>query len=254
MLVAHLRDFAKWNRYFPDVYIKPWSRCPPYLYGLVLGAFYVEYLNAVKKEEDHFLIRFGEKLKSSRKIKWTLEIVGVVVMLFVLLIPRTLQVGYVWPQFLVSAFLTFSKIAFVIGLSVTITPSLLGVPSMVIFLMDTKFFNVIGKISFWTYLIHYMVLTRTDYVSKVDFYYSSITCIPYYAAHAFGALFFGFVGTMLVEVPFSKLEKKLFEKILGKEKRKTQIKDTIQSASDLNQSLNSSIKDDGFKKSLLSSN
>ena len=39
--VAHRQDFAKWNSYFPNVYIKPWTRCPPYLYGLFLGLLYM---------------------------------------------------------------------------------------------------------------------------------------------------------------------------------------------------------------------
>lgn len=42
--VTHLIDFAKWSKYFPDIYIKPWIRCPPYLIGLVLGLLHMEYL------------------------------------------------------------------------------------------------------------------------------------------------------------------------------------------------------------------
>lgn len=42
--VTHRSDFAKWNSYFPNVYIKPWIRCPPYLYGLTLGLLYMEFM------------------------------------------------------------------------------------------------------------------------------------------------------------------------------------------------------------------
>lgn len=42
--VAHRRDFKKWNSYFPNVYIKPWIRCPPYFFGLVLGLLYMEFI------------------------------------------------------------------------------------------------------------------------------------------------------------------------------------------------------------------
>lgn len=45
--VAHRVDFNKWASYFPNVYIKPWVRCPPYLYGLYLGLLFMEF----KKEE-----------------------------------------------------------------------------------------------------------------------------------------------------------------------------------------------------------
>lgn len=39
--VIHLKDFAKWGEYFPNIYIKPWTRCPPYLIGLFFGIQYM---------------------------------------------------------------------------------------------------------------------------------------------------------------------------------------------------------------------
>lgn len=35
--VAHIKDIFTWNDYFFSLYIKPWSRCPPYLFGLFVG-------------------------------------------------------------------------------------------------------------------------------------------------------------------------------------------------------------------------
>lgn len=43
--VTHRPDFDKWDSYFPNVYIKPWTRCPPYLYGLTLGLLYMEHID-----------------------------------------------------------------------------------------------------------------------------------------------------------------------------------------------------------------
>lgn len=43
--ITHLSDFLTWNTYFADVYIKPWARCAPYLYGLILGIAYNDFLN-----------------------------------------------------------------------------------------------------------------------------------------------------------------------------------------------------------------
>ena len=37
-----MKDFGNWNQYFVDVYIKPWARCPPYLYGVLFGMLYYE--------------------------------------------------------------------------------------------------------------------------------------------------------------------------------------------------------------------
>jgi hypothetical protein len=46
--ITHLIDFKKWGVYFPDIYIKPWTRCPPYLLGLFFGIQYMDYLSVDK--------------------------------------------------------------------------------------------------------------------------------------------------------------------------------------------------------------
>jgi hypothetical protein len=47
--VTHLIDFRKWNDYFTNIYIKPWIRCPPYIFGLIVGLLHMEYLEIKKK-------------------------------------------------------------------------------------------------------------------------------------------------------------------------------------------------------------
>jgi hypothetical protein len=50
--VTHPKDFAKWGEYFPNIYIKPWTRCPPYLIGLFFGIQYMEYVGLKKNRDD----------------------------------------------------------------------------------------------------------------------------------------------------------------------------------------------------------
>ena len=73
--------------------------------------------------------------------------------------------------------------------------------------LDTKFFNFMAKISFCVYLVHYIVITQVLGNNKIDLYYNiedryvnllGILCI---------SCFFGFLLTILVEVPFSLLQK-----------------------------------------------
>jgi len=40
-VITHLVDFGRWGNFFQDVYVKPWARAPPYLFGLFLGMLYV---------------------------------------------------------------------------------------------------------------------------------------------------------------------------------------------------------------------
>lgn len=119
-------------------------------------------------------------------------------MLFVLLIPRTLQVGGTWPQTVHSTYLSMGKVVFVLGLYVMILPSLLDIPNFTFFIMDTKVFNALSKISFWTYLIHYMVVLQVTYSQKLDFYYTVSDILPLYIPIAAISVILGFLGTIFI--------------------------------------------------------
>jgi hypothetical protein len=59
-------------------------------------------------------------------------------MIFIIFIPRTIQVGIQWPQALHSLYLAFSYFIFVFGAFLTILPSMLSCKhSIMTFLMDT---------------------------------------------------------------------------------------------------------------------
>lgn len=126
-------------------------------------------------------------------------------MLFVILIPRGLQQGANWSYGVHALYLSLGKVFFVLGMFSSVLPSLLDIPNFTFFIMDTKFFNFISKISFWTYLIHYMVVMQVTYRQKIDFYFKVGDVMPLYFPIAVISLFLGFMGTILVEVPFAKL-------------------------------------------------
>ena len=106
------------------------------------------------------------------------------------------------------------------GLSLLILPSLLGIDSIVRFVLDTKLFNFIAKASYCTYLIHLVVLTFIMTIRKIDFYYDLTSVFGYYTFYAVVSIFLGFILTILVEIPFAKLQKMLltylFNKMAGK--------------------------------------
>lgn len=46
---THMSDFANYGDYMSYIYLKPWSRCPPYIFGLMLGMLYVEMIVSHKQ-------------------------------------------------------------------------------------------------------------------------------------------------------------------------------------------------------------
>jgi hypothetical protein len=162
-------------------------------------------LEPSKNLPNHFFLNLRNKMTHNKYLIYMFQIFGLILMLFVILIPRTLQQGGTWPQPLHSLYLSFGKVVFVMGMFSSVLPSLLDVPNFTFFIMDTKFFNFISKISFWTYLIHYMVVMQIVYRQKIDFYFKIGDIMPLYFPTVIISLFFGFIGTITVEVPFAKM-------------------------------------------------
>ena len=119
-------------------------------------------------------------------------------MFVTVVLPHDMQLGNTWPYWAHGLYLSFQKMTFTFGVYLIILPTLLEIPTMTFFLMDTKFFNFTGKISFWVYLMHLIVVERVCFGQKVDFYYNAEDIIPLYCGIAIISLCLGFMGTMLV--------------------------------------------------------
>ena len=149
-------------------------------------------------------------------------------------------------------YLSTGKVFFVLGMYMSILPSLLDIPNFTFFIMDTGFFNFIAKVSFWTYLIHYMVVLQITYRQKIDFYYSVGDIIPVYIPTAAISVFLGFIGTITVEVPFGKMEKMLMNKLMGKKDISRKVDKVGSLTEPLVQSLKDTIDGSSLNNSLAS--
>lgn len=126
-------------------------------------------------------------------------------MIFIIFIPRTMQKDDSWPQFCHSLYLSLGKSVFVIGISMAIIPSMLGIKSFISDFLDIKLYSFIGKISFSTYLVHLLVIFYLYGTISIDFYYSINKTFPLFWKNAVISMFFGFVLCLTIELPFSKL-------------------------------------------------
>lgn len=142
--------------------------------------------------------------------------IGVLLGCFICFIPRTAQGDNYWPQFVHSIYLTYGKLFFVFSLSIIILPSILGIQTFIRFIMDTIFFNFIAKISFCTYLIHLTILLHWYTTRAIDSYYAFLPKYFIFASHTSSSLLCGFVLTVLVEIPCSKLQKIVMKNMFTK--------------------------------------
>lgn len=156
------------------------------------------------------------------------ELIGLLICLFIAFIPRTTQGSdHHWPQFVHSIYLTYGKLAFVFGLSMLTLPSML-LPtdlkeprnsSLVRFMLDTKAFNFIAKVSFCTYLIHLTLLESYFGSLHIDFYYSYGNTFAIFAGMSVLSILSGVVLVYLVEAPFAKIQKRIMSKLMKPSKK-----------------------------------
>lgn len=136
------------------------------------------------------------------------------------LIPRTEQVGDSWPQLAHTLYLTYGKTVFVFSVFLIILPSLLGTQSIIRFIMDTKMFNFVAKVSYCTYLLHLCFIYWWDSQVSTNLYYELIGVYSLFASHSVISVLGGFVLAVLVEIPCAKFQKIIIHKLLGKNDRK----------------------------------
>jgi len=104
-VISHLQDFSTFGDYMTNVYMKPWARASPYLWGLFVGIFYSEYLSHLKGAKPTHQTEFKKilnqtvlgkiemKVKENRKVRILIEWTGIIIIIFLPTIPRTLQQG-----------------------------------------------------------------------------------------------------------------------------------------------------------------
>ncbi len=129
-------------------------------------------------------------------------------MAFVAFIPRSLQTGTQWPQYLHSLYWTLSKPIFLFGLILTVLPTTLGFRhSFFNLILTPKIFHFIAKVSFCTYLVHLMILFQVINTRNYNFYYTINGIFVFYSGILALSLLFGTIVTVMVELPFGNLQK-----------------------------------------------
>jgi peptidoglycan/LPS O-acetylase OafA/YrhL len=92
-----------------------------------------------------------------------------------------------------------------------ILSSLLGIKgSFFQYLLDTRVFSIIAKISFCVYLVHYILVGHWLAGNKMDLYYSQLDRFVVHCAMVVLSCFFGYLLAIVVEIPCSYIQKDFF--------------------------------------------
>jgi peptidoglycan/LPS O-acetylase OafA/YrhL len=111
-------------------------------------------------------------------------------------------------------------------MTMTILPSMLGHGhSFFNLIMTSSAFHFIARISFCTYLVHLMVLYNFTLSRNYNVYYNIIDNFIAYLGILVLSLVFGFITTVLIELPFAKLQKELMTTIKAKARKAKEAKE-----------------------------
>ena len=145
------------NNYMLDYYMNPLVRMSPYLLGLSFGFTFREYKNG---EYNYF-----QTLKNSKSKSLLSVFLGLVLILFIVFYPRTLQTGQKWTDGFAMTWNAFSKPLFGLAIFLLTAPGLVGNFKPFTRFMSNYYFTLISRISYPGYLIHYLFLFINVYDS-----------------------------------------------------------------------------------------
>lgn len=119
--------------------------------------------------------------------------------------------GLKWPIFVHSLYWAFTKPLFIVGMFLTILPSILGIShSLLNLVLTAKIVAYVSKISFCSYLIHLVVIYQFLFTRTYDVYYNLNDNFVVFGGMLILTLCLGLAFTMFVELPFANLVKLAF--------------------------------------------
>ena len=125
-----------------------------------------------------------------------------------------------------STYIVLSKPVFILGMIMVVLPSCLGVKhSFFNLILTAKAFIWIARVSFCTYLVHLMIIDKFIVGRFYDVYYNITDTWVLYLSWLVMSLFFGFLLTVTVELPFANLLKLAFEKQAKKQNLEKSVKE-----------------------------
>jgi len=199
---------------FDRYYIKPWTRAPPYLFGLLLGLILYEFT----QEKDRKSLRWlQEKAKT-----WALALVWMIALTVLLLLTFTPTFYLQSPEGTLPAlsentgagmsepathtYMTLRYFGWGMCLFVLFGINAVGRGWFVNDLLSGYIWAPIAKLTYCAYLITYVVQdVVTQSLITHPVYHNAYTTLSYWVAFICGGYFFSFLCYMAVEAPFGNM-------------------------------------------------
>jgi peptidoglycan/LPS O-acetylase OafA/YrhL len=199
-------------------YDKPYCRVAPYALGLGCGFIIYSYrkYQDTGKVYDNFAVAIG-KMQENKTIRWLTFFIGLglintlIFCLYDAYKDRGSGNYPNWTEHDNIAFIAFERFTYSIGISMVLLPMLLGHFKGIASFLSLYPWSVMARLTFAIYLIHIsiiqIIVQSQQNVLMVGIYYNIRDTIYFFLL----ATFFAVPVVLLIELPFSNLERLIFK-------------------------------------------
>ena len=182
------------QQYTHQVFEKPWSRIPSYIFGLSIGIFYFEF-----KDRDHkkyFMVHHVSRAIKKLPIRVACFISGVSIIIALAVIPSTASTGILWGRLGTSLYLSSGSFLVVVAVFLMTLPIMMGYSNPLDTLLNNALLQYISKMSYSVYMFHGIYITWRNLNSASTSYLSAF----YILVRSFGDLVPILAGGVLLAV------------------------------------------------------
>eukprot|EP01017_Pseudomicrothorax_dubius_P023813 TRINITY_DN25378_c0_g1_i1.p1 TRINITY_DN25378_c0_g1~~TRINITY_DN25378_c0_g1_i1.p1 ORF type:complete len:168 (-),score=5.91 TRINITY_DN25378_c0_g1_i1:59-562(-) len=139
--------------WYPKYYASPLTRIPPYIFGMLVGLWYIEEKGSLTK-----------MFANSRVLQIIVSLLGLYTMyLIVTVVEPVIKDNKAFSQVQNALYLSVGRTWFVAGLTAFLMPSFVG-SKFLQQLLGNRIFETLAKLNFTTYMVHLIV---TIYLSLI---------------------------------------------------------------------------------------
>lgn len=191
MFGGYVTGHASEHSYQNIIYEKPYTRCPAYCIGMLLG----------------FILEYPPDLLKSTLVRWAGYAVGCVLIFTPMFGTYSYFNNPGWSTAASVSYIMLSRSSFVTGMAIFMYATIKGHTGLIKRFLSAPFFAITGKLTYGAYLLHPVVIIVMLTGSTRPMHYSGFDIAFHFIGFAFFANFFAFLMYMLVEKPSANLER-----------------------------------------------
>eukprot|EP01017_Pseudomicrothorax_dubius_P026568 TRINITY_DN2977_c0_g1_i3.p1 TRINITY_DN2977_c0_g1~~TRINITY_DN2977_c0_g1_i3.p1 ORF type:complete len:428 (+),score=33.04 TRINITY_DN2977_c0_g1_i3:78-1361(+) len=194
-------------------YLKPWTRAPAYLIGILAAIFY----NELKSSKDN-VSKLTKFVRESRIAQLVISVSGIMLMGWIIYgVEPAVKNPHAFSNLFNALYTSLSRPLFTIGLLLTLLPSLLGGGRTLKNILGNSFMSAIAKLTFAFYLLHWIFLNWKTYTARSSFFFTHRDVFIDTISTCCLALPLAIFVHLFVEIPFGNIEQKFFAQRRSKE-------------------------------------